>query len=205
MLRRILFYSLIAVILFCPVFRVFASNEITERAAGARKIEFAGREYFNYQFLLNEAGEASLPTLGIDDILLEPNPLNEFILHPDLLKHMYENNMQRVFFVTELSPYYPSQKYDRIPWGRNESYTYFGNAFWRSQSKINSIYRDVYGNSAKDYNSNLKRVEDYRGMKDKPKVFVFARLHRTGANSQWRNAWGWRYYYYFEGEEIFMP
>ncbi len=175
------------------------------RAAESERIIFSVQEYFNYERLLRDAGAPSLPAISPEDILLEPRGADGLMLHPDLLERMYRENMRRVFFIVELSPYYPPQKYDRLPWGSDRNYSYFGNAFWRNPGGISDIYRRVYGTAAEDFNSRMRRVERYREMDEKPRVFVFARLQRTGANSQWRNAWGWDYYYYFEGERLYMP
>ena len=182
-----------------------AADEAFRRAEGAERIMYNRREYFNYKLLLRGAGPPSLPGINLNDIVLEPQSENSLTLHSDLLERMYRENMTRVFFIVELSPYFPPRRYDRVPWGTNQNYTLFGNAFWRDPGSIRDIYRRVYGTAAEDFNSHMRRVERHRQLEESPKVFVFARLRRTGANSQWRNAWGWDYYYYFDGETVYMP
>lgn len=192
-----------AAALFFP--RGAASEDVFERARGAERIAVSGREYHNYNLLLRQEEAPSLPLINMGDILLEPGMYEGLALHPDLLERMYRDNMRLVFFIVELSPYFPPQRYDRLPWGRERNYAFFGNSFWRNPSRIRDIYRRVYRTASTDFNEQLRRVRIRREMEEAPEVFVFARLQRSGATSQWRNAWGWDYYYYFEGEEIYMP
>ncbi len=205
MAPRNLFTFLIFSLAILPGPRSFSADGIIERARGSERIAVGGREYYNYNLLLQQEGSPSQPPLSTGDILLEPGIDEGLILHPDLLERMYRDNMRLVFFVVEIPPYFPPQRYDKLPWGRQKNYTFFGNSFWRNPSNIREIYRRVYRTASTDFNEQLRRVRMRMEMEEKPEVFVFARLQRSGATSQWRSAWGWDYYYYFEGEEIYMP
>ncbi len=70
---------------------------------------------------------------------------------------------------------------------------------------MRSVYRRVYSTAGLDFNSQMRRVQNRAGMPSAPEVMVLSRLERTGANSQWSNAWGWSHYFYFEGEDIILP
>ncbi len=184
----------------------FPSNEIFSRAEGSEVIRYAdGREYYNYKLLAQRSEASSLPTLSAADILLDSRAESDIFLHYELLARMYNENMRRVFFIAEITPYYPGRKYDALPWGRNTSHIFFGNAFWRDESRVGDAYRRVYGTSSMDFNDHMRRVRLHREMESTPRAFVFARLERTGANSQWRNVWGMDHYYYFIGTNIHIP
>ncbi len=197
--------SVICFLFLVAALPLAGAENLFERVVGRERIEYRGTEYFNYELLLRQADAPSLPSVSIRDVLLEPSADKEFTLHPDLLENMYAEGMRQVFFVVELQPYYPLQKYDPIPWRGREDYLFFGNAFWNRDTQIRSVYRDVYRSYGTDFNEQLRRVERYREMREAPRVFVFARIERARATSQWRNAWGWEHYYYFSGSDIYRP
>ena len=199
-----------ALFLIACVFLIFpaeysASSENFARARTSEKIKYADREYFNYSLMLSRARTPSSALIEVKDILMRPAEAEGFALHPDLLERMYSENMRTVFFIVELPPYYPADRYDRLPWGGNKNYFFFGNSFWRDDGRISSVYRRVYSTAGEDFNSQMRRVQNRAGMQSPPEVMVLSRLERTGANSQWRNAWGWSHYFYFEGEDIILP
>ncbi len=177
----------------------------TEEIENEKKLVYRWRLYFNYDYFLRGARDSSLPLISPGDFLFEPGAGKDFVLHQELLEAMYAEHMRFVFFVTDVPPYFPGGRYNRIPWLRDRTSFYFGNAFWDDAHGISRLYRTVYGTAAADFNSQMRRVEMYMRMDEKPKAVVFALLERTGANEQWRYAWEWSQYYYFTGIHIYLP
>ncbi len=169
-----------------------------------KKLVYRNRLYFNYDYFLRRAGESSLPEITPGDFLLRTAGADGFLLHHELLEAMYEEHMRRMFFIVDIPPYHRKTAYRKIPWISNRTGLFFGNAFWKNSNVVDRAYQTVYGSAADDFNTQMRRVER-RGQKGaNPQAVVLARLERTGANEQWRRAWGWNNYYFFVGEHIYL-
>lgn len=203
MAAKILFFLFAAILFFSPP--AGTAEEMFRRAGGSDRIVFRNREYFNYELLLANEPPSEFPLIGVNDILLEPEAERDPVLHKELLERLYRDNRRRVFFIAELSPYFPPRRHNRLPWAGGRNQIHFGNVFWTDPGRVADVYRRVYGSAETDFNSQMRRVERHGELERNPRVFVFARLQRTGANSQWRNSFGWDDYYYFEGDEIYIP
>ncbi len=176
-----------------------------ENISNEKKLIYRNRLYFNYDYFLQRSTAPGFVMPDPGDFLMEPVPAPGLSLHPELLEVMYSENMRRVFFTAEVSPYFPAKGYQKIPWLRGSPCYYFGNAFWEDLLALNRLYRDVYGTAAVDFNSQMRRVEKYRSAGEAPFVVVFASLERVGAGSRWVSVWGAGHYYYFVGESFYLP
>ena len=179
--------------------------ERTEEIENEKKLVYRWRLHFNYEYFIRAVRDSAFPLISPEDFLFEPGMGRDFVLHQELLEAMYTEHMRLVFFIVDIPPYFPDVRYRPIPWIKDRNSFYFGNAFWDDAQGINRLYRIVYGSAASDFNSQMRRVEMYMRMDEKPKAVVFALLERTGANEQWRYAWGWSQYYYFTGIHIYLP
>ena len=179
--------------------------EKAEEIKNEKKLVYRWRLYFNYEYFLRDAPDSALPLIRPRDFLFEPHGDAALVLHQELLAAMYAENMRLVFFAADIPAYFPGRRYRRLPWLADGSFFYFGNAFWEDAHALTRMYRDVFGTAAQDFNSQVRRVEMLKGMDKPPKAVVFATLDRTGANEQWKRAWGWTHYYYFTGRYIYLP